>query len=222
MYKILILLSSFVILSCGSSHDSGESSSSSSSGSIRNSDRAILTDPLTGKQTVDISAKLVSSASDLGTCTDQIKGALAYVKDESTFYYCEGSWNQIDIKGKDGSNGSNGKDGQDKLQPNEWVSPLNGKKYVLFTVEQDKFVCPSGTSLPSREGGIAGKLYNTEIAGAFSSLGKKFVYDAGTLPDGSKFVSWVDTTGFQGSVAGSDGILPGSYPRTGPVICKIN
>src|SRR3990167_439597 len=214
MYKVLILLSSFVI-SCVSSHDGGESASNS------NSNRAILTDPLTGKETVDISAKLVATVNDLGTCTETIKGALAYVKDEATFYYCEGSWTSIDLKGKDGSNGtngSNGKDGQDKLQANEWINPLNGKKYVLFTVEQDKFVCPSGTSLPAREGGKAGKLFNSEISGALSSLGKKFVYDAGTLEDGSKFVSWVDTnSGFQGSVAGSDGILPGSYPRTGPV-----
>lgn len=220
MYKIIILLS--LLTSCGSHNDSnGDGSSSSLSGNAAIETTRVQTDKTTGKQTVDISAKLVATINDLELCTDILKGSLAYVKDESTFYYCEGSWNAIELKGKDGTNGTNGKDGQDKLQSNEWISPLNGKKYVLFTVEQDKFSCPSGTSLPTREGGIAGKLFNTEISGAFSSLNKKFVYDAGTLPDGSKFVSWVDSSGFQGSVAGSDGVLPGSYPRTGPVICRI-
>jgi hypothetical protein len=51
---------------------------------------------------------MVQSVTELPACDDGRKGALAYVKAESKFYGCDGSWSVIDITGPAGPAGADG------------------------------------------------------------------------------------------------------------------
>lgn len=234
--KTTLLLSLAILGSCGSG-GSGDQTTLVDEAFVDSS--SILASGITadGNKEVSVNARLYASVSDLAVCEEALDGLLVYIKDEKAFYYCDGAildWSLISLKGEDGEagtagvNGTNGTDGEAILQEGEWLNPLDSKKYVLFSTGLNEFDCPEGTDKPSLDGTdySQGVIKSSEISGAYWRYKENFVYDSGTISgtsdDGKKYVSFVTNDGYDWVVEDSDGNFTGkSYPKNGPIICKI-
>lgn len=133
--KRIVLLVSFLVLSCGTENGGGGANLVSPSDQRLPDDQAAESPH----------AQLVATQAEAPACDAAGEGRLIYVKDESVFKACaSGAWEAIDLKGpkgdkgdpgdagakgKDGSDGDNGTDGLGTL----WVDPITGYRWIAAT-----------------------------------------------------------------------------------------
>lgn len=102
-------------------------------------------------------ALLIADASKIPPCSIEAEGTLVYVKSDEAFMACSsGTWERIDIHGKDGTSGENGKDGKDGLSAsaNLWKDPMTGSVWMslhkgIWTIASKS--CKEGWRLPTKD-----------------------------------------------------------------------
>ena len=86
-------------------------------------------------------ALAVDDTSELPPCTHELSGKLAWIKTTEQFFACEDdSWQEVNVRGKDGAEGPVGPQGEPGRppSPNEWVDPVTEDRWLFgATVTQD-------------------------------------------------------------------------------------
>lgn len=179
--KTLLIIMSFVFVSCGGS-DGGGSASDTPASEVN----AQSEDNPARNQSITL-----ASVSDLPDCDETIDKQLVYVLDEEMFYLCrKGEWVEVSIKGEDGRDGVDGQDGVTTVveeeatnKKNQWVDTLTGLTWLIGgggTYAQAVAACTSGYRVPT-------------WAEAELAIGHGLRAIAASIPATQNF--WIDPTG---------------------------
>ncbi len=225
--RVIICFVLGIIGACGQGKSSNEGESDSSRFNGDDSTQGAVSNQ---------TAKLYSSKADIPECDSLFVGQLVYIEDEALFYVCDKEtldWEEIDLKakqvdGKDGLAGKDGKDGVDGAKgldgapgkdaktvgANEWISPLDGKKWflgasgILYYIGQISPSCGGSSSSPTVEQAMeaakAGLLI--KLASFFPEDTEKALLLTNTHENGDNYIDFLTLEGQDWDLISSDSV----------------